>query len=80
MAFNKKGRFYEKGKCLSEELKGQFLEFCQLSDIELEPINGSQFMVKETFTAYQILQLGAINRLQLNVKLRPFYLNAEDSV
>ena len=49
-------------------------------NIELEPTNGSQFTVKETFTAYQILQLGAINRLQLNVKLRPFLLNAEDSI
>lgn len=38
-------------------------------NIELEPIDGSQFTVKETFPAYQILQLGAINRLQLNVKL-----------
>ncbi|XP_044174449.1 uncharacterized protein LOC122958075 [Acropora millepora] len=26
MAFNKKGRFYEKGKCLSEELKGQIVD------------------------------------------------------
>ena len=30
------------------------------------------FMVKETFPAYQILPLGAINRLQLIGKLRPF--------
>ena len=26
MAFNKKGKFYEKGKCLSEELKGQIVD------------------------------------------------------
>ena len=26
MAFNKKGRFYEKGKCLSEDLKGHIVD------------------------------------------------------
>ena len=40
------------------EKKSQF-------NIELEPTNGSQFTVKETFTAYQILQLRVINQLQL---------------
>ena len=29
MAFNKKGRFYEKGKCLSEELKGQIVDLSE---------------------------------------------------
>ena len=35
--------------------------------IESEPTNGPQFTVKETLTAYQILQSEAINQLQLNV-------------
>ena len=35
MAFNKKGRFYEKGKCLSEELKGQIVDKILETDLSI---------------------------------------------